>query len=487
MPFPAARRWFVGLLTPLLMAAALVGTWSTPAFAYNALPCDRNGAQSIDTALAGALNPQLNGKMRGGLGGYNMSCARVVVQTVFARGLPVRAAELAVTTIIVETSIANLDGGDGTSVGLFQQINSWGSFGQRTDPVWATNAFLDHLLRVSSWQTRPIGEVCQAVQASGYPDRYAVQAHDGVLIADAIWAELGKPAAQVVLTGLDNALYHEVRYPWGGWSGLASLGGYAKQVDVAVLPDATSQVAVIGADDGLYHEGRHVSGAWTGFQAVPGAVKAKAVSIAALPDRTTQIATIGRDDDVVYWGGRSAAGVWTSFGAVPGAVKAKAVAIAGLPDRSAQVLVVGRDDDVVYWAGRLPDGQWTEFKALTGAGTTAPAKAKRVSITGLPDSTSQVLITGLNDDVVYHQGRYANGTWTGFKALTGAGTTAPAKAKRVSIAGQPDSTTQVLITGFNDDIAYHQLRNPDGSWTGFRPLNGAGTTAPAKANDIAIG
>jgi hypothetical protein len=486
MSFGVVRRRLLGLLAPLLMATAVVGAWSAPAFAYNALVCDRSGPQPVDTALAGTLNPQLNGKMRGALSGYNMSCARIVVQTVLGRGLPVRAAELAVTTIITETSMANLDGGDGSSVGLFQQINSWGSFSQRTDPVWATNAFLDHLLRVSSWQTRPIGEVCQAVQVSGYPDRYATQAHDGVLIADAIWTELGKPAAQVVLTGTDNALYHEVRYPWGSWSGLASLNGFAKQVDVAVLPDGTSQVAVIGADDGLYHEGRHVSGAWTGFQPVPGAVKAKGVSIAALPDRTTQIAAIGRDDDVVYWAGRSAAGAWTSFTPIPGAVKAKAVAIAGLPDRTAQVLIIGKDDDVVYWAGRLPDGQWTAFKALAGAGTTTPAKAKRVSITGLPDSTSQVLIIGLNDDVVYHQGRYANDTWTGFKPLTGAGTTTPAKAKRVSIAGQPDSTAQVLITGYNDDVVYHQLRNPNGTWTGFRALNGAGTTTPAKANDIAI-
>jgi hypothetical protein len=38
-----------------------------------------------------------------------------------------------------------------------------------------------------------------------------------------------------------------------------------------------------------------------------------------------------------------------------------------------------------------------------------------------------------------------------------------------------------------DDVVYHQLRQPDGQWTGFQPLAGAGTTTPAQGRDVAIG
>jgi hypothetical protein len=485
----SARRWFITFLAPLLLVSGIVGLWSSPAMAFNALACDPHGPQPIDGSLAGALNPQLNATMKNRLNNYNMSCARVVTATILGRGMPARAAEIAVTTIIVETAMANLDGGDGSSVGLFQQISSWGSFAQRTDPVWATNAFINSMLSlVPGWQTEPIGQVCQKVQRSGFPDRYNVQVHDGVIIADALYNQLGKSTSQVAIAGLDNALYHEMRFASGGWTGFAPLNGVAKGVDIAVMPDGTSQVAVVGADDAVYHEGRHRDSSWTGFVLVPGAPKAKSVAIAALPDDTSQVVVVGRDDSVVYHALRHADGSWTGFSPVPNAMKAKSADIAGLPDGTAQLLIIGASDDVVYHGGRHADGSWTpSFQAIAGPGSAVQAKAKDVSIAGLPDRTSQILIVGLNDDVVYHEGRFANGVWTGLQPLSGMGTSAPAKARDVSIAGLPDSTSQVLITGLSDDIVYHQLRSPaDGKWTGFQPLPGMGTTASAKANDVAI-
>jgi len=68
---------------------------------------------------------------------------------------------------------------NGTSVGLFQQQDDWGSVAERMDPAWSARAFFDGvpggpggLLQVPGWQAMPLGLAAQAVQASAFPDRY---------------------------------------------------------------------------------------------------------------------------------------------------------------------------------------------------------------------------------------------------------------------------------------------------------------------------
>ncbi|MGW2156888.1 hypothetical protein [Nonomuraea sp. NPDC001699] len=201
MKTTAALPALVVLLTGTLVAPP-------PASALTALPCDPKGVPAADAWNASQLSPALTGRMHDSLSAYRISCARVVTQVVRDRGLPIRAAELAVTTIITEATMDNLDGGDGTSVGLFQQTE--GSYGNidRNDPVAATNAFLNAMLREfpdGSWQTRPFGEVCQKVQRSAYPDRYAPEAHDGVLVARAVWDR--SPSNLAVYRPTDNTFY----------------------------------------------------------------------------------------------------------------------------------------------------------------------------------------------------------------------------------------------------------------------------------------
>src|SRR5688500_17596149 len=75
--------------------------------AANALPCVSGGPSSADGSDAAALNPQLANKMRGHMTAYNTSCARAVVQRVKARGFNERAAAIAISTTIVESSNAN--------------------------------------------------------------------------------------------------------------------------------------------------------------------------------------------------------------------------------------------------------------------------------------------------------------------------------------------------------------------------------------------
>ncbi|WAL74886.1 hypothetical protein OU787_27285 [Kitasatospora sp. YST-16] len=142
-----------------------------------------------DNVIAARLSPALTGSLNNYLTAYRVSCARAIINAVQSRGLSHRAAVIAVTTSIVETTLRNVPGGDLDSVGLFQQRDSWGSFDQRMDPTWSTNAFLNQMLKVSNWQTMPVGDVCQAVQISAYPTRYQAQAQDAEQIVDAVLAD----------------------------------------------------------------------------------------------------------------------------------------------------------------------------------------------------------------------------------------------------------------------------------------------------------
>ncbi|MEU7857617.1 tachylectin-related carbohydrate-binding protein [Nonomuraea sp. NPDC049141] len=174
--------------------------------AYQLAACDPGGTTSTDAALATQLNQTLDDKMRGYMSAYRVSCARMVIKAVHDRGLEPRAAVIAVTTTIVETSIQNIsEEVDHDSLGLFQQRATWGSKSQRLDPTWATNAFLNKMLREypnNNWRTAPIGDVCQSVQGSAYPDRYQVQAGDAQLIVNAIWPYVSGPKGAAPVYGV---------------------------------------------------------------------------------------------------------------------------------------------------------------------------------------------------------------------------------------------------------------------------------------------
>ena len=82
------------------------------------------------------------------------------------RGLPARAASIAIATALQESKLRNLEGGDRDSLGLFQQRPSqgWGTRRQIMHPTYATNAFYDALVKVDGYADMPITEAAQAVQ-----------------------------------------------------------------------------------------------------------------------------------------------------------------------------------------------------------------------------------------------------------------------------------------------------------------------------------
>jgi len=128
--------------------------------------------------------------------------ASIIAGLSVRRGLPARAASIALTTAYQESDIYNLDYGDRDSLGLFQQRPSqgWGSKKQIMDPYYSTGAFYDALVKIKNWQRRDITEVAQAVQISGYPDAYRDHEADGRALASAL---TGHSAAAV--TCLDRS------------------------------------------------------------------------------------------------------------------------------------------------------------------------------------------------------------------------------------------------------------------------------------------
>ncbi|MEY8042348.1 C40 family peptidase [Saccharopolyspora cebuensis] len=142
--------------------------------------------------------------------GEQMTNARTITSVVQQRQLPKRAAVIAISTAIVESNLINVHHGDRDSLGLFQQRPSmgWGTPEQVTNPVYATNTFLDHLVDLPGWHALPPGEAQQEVQASAFPERYAPQEQAAGDLVARFWTgpdnplPPGDPAQQAAYTAL---------------------------------------------------------------------------------------------------------------------------------------------------------------------------------------------------------------------------------------------------------------------------------------------
>ncbi|MEO6020904.1 MAG: hypothetical protein ABIP45_11715 [Knoellia sp.] len=117
-----------------------------------------------------------------------MSNAATITAIALRRGLPARAATIALATAIQESKLRNIRYGDRDSVGLFQQRPSqgWGTVEQILDPEYTTNKFYDALIKVKNWETDTITVVAQKVQRSAYPEAYADHEQEGRILASAL-------------------------------------------------------------------------------------------------------------------------------------------------------------------------------------------------------------------------------------------------------------------------------------------------------------
>jgi hypothetical protein len=114
--------------------------------------------------------------------------AGLITAIAVGRGLPARAASIALAAAYQESGLRNLEGGDRDSLGLFQQRPSqgWGERDEILDPAYAANAFYDALVRVDGYQSMEITVAAQAVQRSAFPGAYADHERDARTLASAL-------------------------------------------------------------------------------------------------------------------------------------------------------------------------------------------------------------------------------------------------------------------------------------------------------------
>jgi len=103
---------------------------------------------------------------------------RAIVSRIIAIGreenLPPRAWQIAIQAGMTESGLRNLDYGDRDSLGIFQMRPSmgWGTPEQLQDVDYQIRKFYSVLRGVDGWQTMRPGDAAQAVERSGFPQRY---------------------------------------------------------------------------------------------------------------------------------------------------------------------------------------------------------------------------------------------------------------------------------------------------------------------------
>jgi hypothetical protein len=132
--------------------------------------------------------------------------AAIIAAVAVHRDLPGRAASIGIATALQESKLVNLPAGDRDSIGLFQQRPSqgWGTPEQIRDPVYATNAFYDVLVKVEGYQNLPITKAAQTVQRSAFPSAYAEHEPEARILASALTG-LSPAGLSCVLPGVGGA------------------------------------------------------------------------------------------------------------------------------------------------------------------------------------------------------------------------------------------------------------------------------------------
>jgi hypothetical protein len=242
---PTRRRRTPGLLLVALLGLALV--------AGVAVLVDRGVGPLLDRGSC---------QVRAGGTTWDLSTeqarnATTITAVAVRRGLPARAASIALATAYQESKLRNLAGGDRDSVGLFQQRPSqgWGTVAQIRQPVYAANKFYDELVKVDGYQTMRITEAAQEVQRSGYPEAYQDHAEDGRALASALTGYTPAGFSCVTASSDDLPVQRE------GGNGLTARGDRVRRDLLRVFGDLpTGGFAAGGVSTGHSEGSAHYDG-----------------------------------------------------------------------------------------------------------------------------------------------------------------------------------------------------------------------------------
>jgi hypothetical protein len=118
--------------------------------------------------------PDIGAADAGNLDNEQRGTVAVIIAVGKQRSLSARAWQVAIQAGMTESGLRNLNHGDRDSLGIFQMRPSmgWGSVAELTNPQYEVNKFYDVLLAVPDWDKKRPGDAAQAVERSGFPDRY---------------------------------------------------------------------------------------------------------------------------------------------------------------------------------------------------------------------------------------------------------------------------------------------------------------------------
>ena len=176
-------RRSTGFLPVLLLVVLFLVAVTVYAVSVFRGPAEEKTVPALCTAMADGASYSLSPD--------RAETAALISGIAVRRGMPARAASIAVATAIQESGLRNLDYGDDAgpdSRGLFQQRPSqgWGSEEQVMDPVYAVNAFYDALEKVPNYPDLPVTVAAQTVQRSAFPDAYADHEAEAKAFASAL-------------------------------------------------------------------------------------------------------------------------------------------------------------------------------------------------------------------------------------------------------------------------------------------------------------
>lgn len=221
------RRFLTALVVVAFLAAAATVAWREFG--------DQTAKLLPDECVAEV------GKLKARVNPEQARNAALIASLSVKRGLPARAATIALATAYQESKLYNLEYGDRDSLGLFQQRPSqgWGSRRQLLDPTFATTAFYDALLKVHGYETMEITVAAQKVQRSAFPDAYADHEPGARALASSLTGQ--SPAAfscrfKSIGSGNPTTVRSRVIEAFGGAAGTPVIAGRAVSVDVADDP-----------------------------------------------------------------------------------------------------------------------------------------------------------------------------------------------------------------------------------------------------------
>ncbi|MBQ0903507.1 M23 family metallopeptidase [Micromonospora sp. U21] len=196
----------VGVIATILTGVLLLlcCTGGTAAFFLSGLGGDPEDADTLMGRGCGPVRPvDIAGELPRftEYGDAQIRNAAIIIKVGQDLGVPSRGWVIALATAMQESALRNLAntgvpaslalphegvGADHDSLGLFQQRPGWGTATERMTPAYTARKFYEKLVKVRSWQRRPLTVVAQQVQISAYPDAYAKHEELASRIVDAL-------------------------------------------------------------------------------------------------------------------------------------------------------------------------------------------------------------------------------------------------------------------------------------------------------------